>query len=123
MKVINIAQVAEEQVLGPLSTLFTEPVTMQYIVGPEESNNLQVTQVNFKRGVRNKFHKHDTEQILIVTAGKGIVATDEEEIVVTTGDIIYIPANEKHWHGATEDSAFSHLYVWAPGTRTIQLED
>ena len=123
MKVVNIAQVEEEQVVGSLSSLFTEPVTMQYIVGPEASNNFQVTQVNFKRGVRNKFHKHDAEQILIVTEGKGIVATDEEEIVVTTGDVIYIPANEKHWHGATEDSTFSHLYVWAPGTVTTQLED
>jgi len=123
MKIINMAQVAEEQVVGPLSTLFTDPVTMQYIVGPEVSNNFQVTQVNFKRGVRNKFHKHDTEQILIVTEGKGIVATEKEEIVVTTGDVIHIPANEKHWHGATEDSTFSHLYVWAPGTKTTQLED
>ena len=123
MKIINTAQVAEEQVENPLSTLFTDPVTMQYIVGPEVSSNFQVTQVNFKRGVRNKFHKHDTEQILIVTEGKGIVATDEEEKVVTPGDIIHIPANEKHWHGATEDSTFSHLYVWAPGTRTTQLED
>ena len=123
MKIINIAQVEEEQVVGSLSSLFTEPVTMQYIVGPEVSNNFQVTQVNFKRGVRNKFHKHDTEQILIVTEGKGIVATDEEEVVVTVGDVIYIPANEKHWHGATKDSTFSHLYVWAPGTKTTQLED
>ena len=123
MKVVNMAKVAEEQVVGPLSTLFTEPVTMQYIITPEVSNNFQVTQVNFKRGVRNKFHKHDTEQILIVTEGKGIVATEEEEIVVTPGDVIHIPANEKHWHGATEDSTFSHLYVWAPGTVTTQLED
>ena len=123
MKIINIAQVEEEQVVGSLSSLFTEPVTMQYIVGPEVSNNFQVTQVNFKLGARNKFHKHDTEQILIVTEGKGIVATDEEEVVVTVGDVIHIPANEKHWHGATKDSTFSHLYVWAPGTVTTQLED
>jgi len=123
MKVVNIAKTAEEQVVGPLSTLFTEPVTMQYIVPPEVSSNFQVTQVNFKRGVRNKFHKHSAEQILIVTEGKGIVATEKEEIVVTPGDVIYFPANEKHWHGATEDSTFSHLYVWAPGTVTTQLED
>ena len=123
MKVVNIAKVAEEQVVGPLSTLFTEPVTMQYIVGPEVSKNFQITQVNFKNGIRNKFHKHDTEQILIVTEGKGIVATDKEEIVVGTGDVIYIPAGEKHWHGATKDTTFSHLYVMMPETKTAQLED
>ena len=123
MKIIHIAQVEEERVVDSLSSLFTGPVTMQNIIGPEVSNNFQVTQVNFKRGVRNKFHKHDSEQILIVTEGKGIVATDEEEVVVTVGDVIYIPANEKHWHGATKDSTFSHLYIWSPGTKTTQLED
>ena len=123
MKIINIAQIVAEQVVGPLSSLFTEPVTMQHIIDPEVSNNFQISQVNFGRGIRNKFHEHDSEQILIVTEGKGIVATDEEEVVVTTGDVIYIPANEKHWHGATKDSTFSHLYIWAPGTKTTLLED
>jgi len=123
MKIINMAKVKDEGVADSLSSLFTGTVTMQNIIGPEVSNNFQVSQVNFKRGVRNKFHKHDTEQILIVTEGKGIVATDKEEIEVKTGDVIHVAANEKHWHGATEDSTFSHLYVWAPGTRTTQLED
>lgn len=123
MKIINIAKVAKGKVVGSLSSLFTEPVTMQHVVGPEVSKYFQISQVNFGCGVRNKFHKHDTEQILIVTEGKGIVATDKEKVVVTIGDVIHIPANEKHWHGATEDSTFSHLYVWAPGTKTTQLED
>jgi quercetin dioxygenase-like cupin family protein len=123
MKVINITQVEKEQVVGSLSSLFTKPVTMQPIIGPQTSKNFVITQVNFGNGIRNKFHTHDNEQILIVTEGKGIVATDEEEIVVGPGDVIYIPAGEKHWHGATKDTAFSHLYVWMPETKTTQLED
>ncbi|MFZ7104337.1 MAG: cupin domain-containing protein [Peptococcaceae bacterium] len=123
MKVINIKQVPEEPVTGPLTTLFTSPVTMQGIIGKEVSSNFIITHVNFERGVRNKFHSHSNEQILIVTEGKGIVATENEEITVMSGDIIYIPAGEKHWHGAAEDSTFSHLYVWPPDTRTTQLED
>lgn len=123
MKVINITQVEKEQVVGSLSSLFTKPVTMQSIIGPQMSKNFVITQVNFGRGIRNKFHTHDNEQILIVTEGKGIVATDEEEIVVGPGDVIYIPAGEKHWHGATKDTTFSHLYVWTPETKTTQLED
>ena len=123
MKIINLSQVPEEQVVGSLSSLFTKPVTMQNIIRPPMSKNFVITQVNFGRGIRNKFHTHDTEQILIVTEGKGIVATDEEEIVVSPGDVIYIPAGEKHWHGATKDTTFSHLYVWTPETKTTQLED
>jgi quercetin dioxygenase-like cupin family protein len=123
MKIINVKQVPEEPVTGPLTTLFTKPVTMQSIIGKELSKNFVITHVNFKRSVRNKFHSHSNEQILIVTKGKGIVATEKEEITVVSGDIIYIPAGEKHWHGAAKGSTFSHLYVWPPDTRTTQLED
>jgi quercetin dioxygenase-like cupin family protein len=123
MKIINIKQVPKEQVVGSLSSLFTHPVTMQYIIGKELSKSFVITQVNFGRGVRNKFHSHSNEQILIVTKGKGIVATDKEEITVGPGDVIYIPAGEKHWHGAAKGATFSHLYVWSPDTKTTQLED
>jgi len=78
---------------------------------------------NFGKGVRNKFHAHDSEQILIVTGGRGIVATEREERVVTEGEVIHIPAGEKHWHGATNDSGFSHIYVTRVGSQVTQLED
>jgi 4-carboxymuconolactone decarboxylase len=123
MNIVKILQVPKEPVAGPLTTLFNGPVTMQPVVDTRLSKNFLITQVNFERGVRNKFHKHDAEQILIVTEGKGIVATDKEEVTVGTGDVIYIPAGEKHWHGATISSTFSHLYVMPPDTKTIQLED
>ncbi len=78
--------------------------------------------MNFGKGVRNKFHTHSGDQVLVVTEGKGIVATDKEEVVVGVGDIIFIPAGEKHWHGATKDSTFSHLYVMPADNKTEQLE-
>jgi len=58
-----------------------------------------------------------------VSSGKGIVATDEEEIVVTVGDIILIPGGEKHWHGATENSEFAHIVVTKKGSKLTQLEE
>ncbi len=121
MKVINIARVAREE--PSESSLFTGPVTMQPVIGKDLSKNFFITQVNFGRGVRNKFHTHTTEQILIVTEGKGIIATDREEITVSSGDVIYIPAGEKHWHGAAKGSIFSHIYVMSPDQKTTQLED
>jgi len=126
MKVIKIAAVKEEPVKD--NPLFTGPVTTQPIVGnvmkPEMglSQNILITQVNFAKGVRNKFHTHSIEQILIVTKGTGIVASEKEEIRVGPGDVIVIPAGEKHWHGAAPGATFSHLYVMSPGSKTIQVE-
>ena len=120
MKVTKVDQVAKEPRVSPL---FTGSVTMQLIVGPEMSKNFLIQQVNFEQGVRNKFHSHSIEQVLIITKGKGIVATEEEEITVGPGDVIFIAAGEKHWHGAAEGSTFSHLYVMSPDQKTTQLED
>jgi quercetin dioxygenase-like cupin family protein len=79
--------------------------------------------VNFPIGVRNKSHAHEGEQILIVTRGRGIVATEGEKRSVCEGDVVLIPAGEKHWHGAAEDSEFSHIYVSRLGGKFTQLEE
>lgn len=118
MQVITSKKVEKE----PFSTpLFTGPnVNIQRLL--PESREFDVNIVNFGKGVRNKFHAHDHEQVLIVTAGKGIIATEDREVVITTGDVVLIPAGEKHWHGATQDSEFSHIYVSNPASQLTQLE-
>ena len=121
MRVITIANTVKEQSTNP--KLFTGLVTQQSIVDTELSKKFTIRQVNFDRGVRNKFHSHSIEQILIITEGKGIVATDKEEVIVAPGDVIFISAGEKHWHGAVKDSTFSHLYVTSPDQKTTQIED
>lgn len=120
MKVIRVDQVAKESLVDKL---FTGPVSMQPIIGTDLSKNYLIKQVNFGKGIRNKFHSQSIEQVLIVTEGEGIVATDKEEIVVRPGDVIFIPAGEKHWHGATKDATFSHTYVMSPDQKLTQIED
>jgi quercetin dioxygenase-like cupin family protein len=105
------------------SAIFTGPVTMQDVVGPGMSERFLVRQVNFAPGVRNKLHTHTIDQVLIVTAGTGLVATEDQTVTVTPGDVVFIPAGEKHWHGATASSDFSHLYVMSPESKTTQIED
>jgi len=119
MKVVRISEVSKEPYVHPLFT--GNDVTRQVLM--PESNENDINIVSFGKGVRNKFHTHDKEQILIVIAGKGIVATEAEEKIVTEGDVILIPANEKHWHGAVKDSEFSHIYVMKKGAQLTQLED
>jgi quercetin dioxygenase-like cupin family protein len=119
MTTVNINEVPRESNAGPL---FTGPdVTRQSLIS--DSKDLRVGIVNFGKGVRNKFHAHDVDQVLIVIAGKGIVATEKGEKVVTVGEVILFPAGEKHWHGATKDSEFSHIVVTRVGGKTTQIED
>jgi quercetin dioxygenase-like cupin family protein len=107
---------------GYESPLFTgSDVSRQTLLPDSKEYNCNV--VNFGKGVRNKFHSHDHEQILIVTTGEGIIATEKEEKMITVGDIVLIPAGEKHWHGATADSEFAHIFVSKLGTQLTQLEE
>ncbi len=107
MRITNSRNAEEKSFAGPL---FTGPeVTLQTLF--PESREYDINVVNFGKGIRNRLHVHDCEQVLIVTSGKGIVATETEQRTVTVGDIIYFAPGEKHWHGATEDSAFSHIYI------------
>ena len=119
MRVVSMRNVDKETFD---STLFTGPdVTRQTLLPDSKEYNCNV--VNFGKGVRNKFHSHDHEQILIVTTGEGIIATETEEKMITVGDIVLIPAGEKHWHGATADSEFAHIFVSKLGTELTQLEE
>jgi quercetin dioxygenase-like cupin family protein len=120
MNVVSISDVAKTPLI---STLFTgDDVTVQPLVPEGGDYNMSI--VNFGKGVRNKFHQHDSDQILIVTSGKGIVATEHEQRTVTVGDVILFPKGEKHWHGAAADSEFSHIFITRTGGRKyIQLED
>ena len=119
MYVVEMSAAKKESLEG---TLFTGTDVSLQILLPE-SKEFNVNIVNFGKGVRNKFHTHDTEQVLIVTAGRGYIATEKEKKAITVGDIVLIPAGEKHWHGAAEDSEFAHIYVSKLESRLTQLED
>jgi quercetin dioxygenase-like cupin family protein len=92
--------------------------TFQAIIPPGMSKNFKCSVVNFDRGATTGFHSHSEDQILIIVSGVGIVATEDEERVVTVGDIAYCPAGERHWHGAGKESSMSHIAVTAAGSET-----
>ena len=120
MKVMRMEQVSKEPVASPLFT--GGPVTRQPLVSRDMGKNMTASVVNFSKGAKNKYHIHTSDQVLIVTAGTGIVATEQEELAVGVGDVIHIPAGEKHWHGATKESEFSHITLTAVDSETTQLE-
>lgn len=97
------------------STLFVGEVDSQIVVGEDRSSELRLTEVTFKNGARNKLHTHTTDQVLLVTAGEGIVANEHEERRVGPGDLAFIPAGERHWHGAQAGKDMTHWSILRPG--------
>ena len=119
MKVVKTSQVAKEPAA---SALFTGQVSRQVVFQPDDSQNFNLGIVSFNAGSRNKFHKHTSDQILVITEGTGIVATDDEERTVNAGDVVLIPAGENHWHGAPGSTSMAHITIQAKGSTTEQTE-
>ena len=92
------------------------------IVGKEMSSYYNFTSVSFDPGARTKFHAHTSDQVLYVLEGAGIVADESQEVAVEAGDAAWIPAGEKHWHGAGPDSSFTHISLQAADSTTEILE-
>jgi quercetin dioxygenase-like cupin family protein len=90
--------------------------TRQAVIGDGQSENFRCNVVNFRVGATTGWHVHDCDQILVVTAGKGKVATEAEERDITVGDIVHIRAGEKPWHGATAETPMSHITVTTVGS-------
>ena len=108
---------------GQVNTAYSK-----YFVGQSYLNMLSVEQVvignvTFEPGCRNNWHIHHAKsgggQILLCTAGRGYYQEwGKEPRELTPGDVVNIPAEVKHWHGAAPDSWFSHVAVEVPGTET-----
>lgn len=102
----------------------------QYFIGQSYLNVLSkpgdplaISNVTFEPGCRNNWHIHRAAsgggQVLICVDGEGWYQEDGKPAQsLKPGDVVEIPANIKHWHGAKQNSWFSHLAFGIPGTKT-----
>ena len=68
--------------------------------------------VTFQPGARTAWHLHPAGQTLIVTAGKGLTGYEGGKTVeLNPGDVVQCPAGVRHWHGASPDSAMTHIAI------------
>ena len=93
----------------------------KYFIGKSYLNLLSVERtvignVTFEPGCRNNWHMHHKGgQILLCTAGRGYYQEwGKEPQELHPGDVVNIPPEVKHWHGAAPDSWFAHLAVEVP---------
>ena len=87
------------------------------IVDTDREYNCQVYDVLFEPGARNNWHSHPGGQILLVTDGKGYYQERGKLArVLQKGDVVAIPPDVEHWHGAAPDSDFTHIGI-SPNTQ------
>ena len=68
--------------------------------------------VTFEPGARTAWHTHPLGQTLIVTAGCGLVQREGGPIEeIHPGDVVWFPPGEKHWHGASPNTAMTHIAI------------
>ena len=90
---------------------FTGTVRIDPLFGPDPAR-VGGALVTFEPGARTAWHTHPLGQTLVVTAGCGWVQREGGAIEeIRPGDVIWFPAGEKHWHGATATTAMSHIAV------------
>lgn len=77
--------------------------------GPARVRGASVT---FEPGARTAWHRHPLGQTLIVTAGRGWVQLEGLPVdVIQPGDVVWIAPGERHWHGATDTTAMTHIAI------------
>jgi 4-carboxymuconolactone decarboxylase len=96
---------------GPAAN-FTGDVRVQMLFEAVDPSHASGGSVTFAAGARTAWHSHPGGQILIVTAGTGRVQLWGHPIEeIRAGDVVRIPAGEKHWHGASPHSSMTHLGI------------
>lgn len=100
-------------VLPPqFSKNFTGTAYLHMLVPGGNEWNCPIGNVTFEPGCRNNWHRHPGGQILLVTGGRGWYQEEGKEArELHPGDVVTIPANVKHWHGAAKDSWFIHISI------------
>ena len=96
---------------GP-ADYFNGTAWVKILVPKDQTGTYAVGNVVFEPGCRNNWHTHATGQILLITDGKGYYQERGQPArPLAKGDVVVIPVNVEHWHGAAHDSSFTHIVI------------
>lgn len=111
--------------INPYNKFFTGTTYLTRLSENDSIWNSSIANVTFEPKARTNWHKHSGGQILLVTAGEGRYQEKGKQIqILKKGDVVRIPLNVEHWHGAAPDSWFSHISIETnlPNNETTWLE-
>lgn len=91
---------------------FTGDVRIETLFEASQPSRVHGSSVTFEPGARTAWHTHPLGQTLIVTAGSGLVQPWGKPVKkILPGDVVQCPPGEKHWHGATANTAMTHIAI------------
>lgn len=109
---LTITRDANRSVASAPKEHFTGNATVEMLFTPSEGSRASGGLVSFAVGARTNWHAHPLGQTLIVTAGVGRVQLWGGSIEeIRQGDVVRIPPNVRHWHGAALTSAMTHIAI------------
>lgn len=106
--------------IGEPNTAYAKYFVGNSYLAPISTEQVKISNITFEPRCRNNWHIHRSTkgggQMLIGVAGRGWYQEEGKPAVeILPGTVIHIPANVKHWHGASADSWFAHLAFEIPG--------
>ena len=94
------------------SDYFTGNAFLHPLLAKDKNNEFGLGSVTFEPGARTNWHLHPKGQVLIVTEGEGFYQEKGKTARhLKKGDVVNIPENVEHWHGAAADSKFVHIAI------------
>lgn len=91
---------------------FTGTVRIDPLFNPHDAQRVQGAQVTFEPGARTAWHTHPLGQTLIVVSGSGLVQREGGPVEkIAPGDVVWFAPEEKHWHGASPETAMTHIAI------------
>lgn len=91
---------------------FTGNAYLHVVQQRTKNNDFVIGSVTFEPGARTNWHAHPKGQVLIVTQGEGLYQEKGKPArSIRKGDVVDIPENVEHWHGATAKTTMVHLAI------------
>ncbi|PIL17860.1 hypothetical protein P775_22800 [Puniceibacterium antarcticum] len=108
---LSVVRSGSDPAQGP-GERFTGNVTVSTTFSAPGDARLSGGHVQFEAGAHTAWHSHPLGQTLYITSGCALVQIDgQDPITAATGDIVQIPADARHWHGATAEGEMTHLAI------------
>lgn len=112
MKNTEISPLKSRPAVGGPEALFTGEVNVHPLFDPNELRKVGGMEIDFSPCARTAWHTHPAGQTLIVTSGAGWVQeAGGQKHRIQRGDVIWTPPGIKHWHGATDSTAMTHIAI------------